>query len=122
MCSDESQGNGDNNPTSPAVLELKERLVILDKQNTDLRVKVRKLHQVVEAFGDTNRWFAAKEIGRPVTEKEALEHYLENGGAEHYAMVLSLRKAERRHRERIQAMQANTPSEVVKKIQPLKNV
>jgi len=50
-----------------------------------LKVKNRKLEQLVEALSDDNRWFAAQHYSRAVTEDEAISYYLAHGGPEGFA-------------------------------------
>ena len=65
------------------MLSTKYRKLILRfvQRERDNKVKIEKLEQACEVFGDDNRLFAAIELGRPVTEKQAWDHYLKNGGA-----------------------------------------
>jgi hypothetical protein len=45
-----------------------------------LKIRVRNQRQIAEVLGDYNRWVASQEINRPVTRKEAIEHYVDHGG------------------------------------------
>ena len=52
-----------------------------DRRVAHLELVINNLEQLVEAYGDDNRYFTGLALGHPPNEKEAIEYYLTNGGA-----------------------------------------
>jgi len=55
----------------------KQRIAGLEAQN-------RMLQQLSESLSDYNRYFASQKLDRPATDDEAFDHYVLNGGKEHF--------------------------------------
>lgn len=60
-----------------AYRKTKRRVAELEAQN-------RMLQQLSESLSDYNRYFAAQRLGRPATDDEAFDHYVMNGGKQHF--------------------------------------
>ncbi len=52
-----------------------------ERQIAHLKLHINNLEQLVEAYGDDNRYYAGLSLGHAPTQKEALEYYLGHGGA-----------------------------------------
>lgn len=57
----------------------------LIEYHCNLELQVWNLAQLVEAYGDDNRLFAATRCGHPVSDHDAWRHYVENKGPNAYA-------------------------------------
>lgn len=74
---------------------LERELAVQRKEIFKISLAVRNLRQNVEAFSDWNRYFASEALVRPATDAEALDHYIQNGGAEGFASRVEVEKRRR---------------------------
>ncbi|MFA6552462.1 MAG: hypothetical protein WCT19_03095 [Candidatus Paceibacterota bacterium] len=66
---------------------------------------IRSLHEISEAKGDVNRWFASQRLNHAATDSEALAYYVDNGGAEGFAERIAKEECKKRYnREHPQMM------------------
>lgn len=68
--------------------------------------------QINEALGPENMWYTGEEVGHPPTPQEALRHYAEAGGAEHFAQThISLEELRARNGECVASENKLEPKE-----------